>query len=174
MPNSANPFSFFTNSQDPNGTQLVQAPAYSITKVLTTAAIVLVPIGTVVVDGLTKLSFTSWQVVTLALGVMLFGAILGSADVLSRSRAAAAKLNAQSAASTPAVASTENGGQSHAVPGQIIPFKGTVKGHTHGASSKVSVVGLCAGDVPCLLVQPMGAAGGSYLLPATEVTIEQS
>ena len=60
------------------------------------------------------------------------------------------------------------------MPGQIIPFKGTVKGHTHGPSSKVTVVGLCAGDAPCFLVQPVGAAGGSYLLPASEITIEQS
>jgi len=175
MPSSANPFSFFTNSTAQD--TIVQAPAYSITKVLTTAAAVLVPLGTVVVAGFTKLSFSSWQIVSLAIGLLLLLAILASADVLGRSYAAAAKQKAQAAPSAGDASAKGQSAQTLAAIGQILLFKEPVVGQQHNATSSavVYVVGLCPGDTPCYLVHRLDAADGTYVrLPVAEVAIPQS
>lgn len=73
---------FFTNK---NATDAdVGSPAFSITKVLTTAALVIAPVVTVVTASVSSLDFTSGQVVVLSVALMAFVAVLGAADVLAR------------------------------------------------------------------------------------------
>jgi hypothetical protein len=84
---------FLTNT-DKNGSPVpnveVEAPAFSITKVLTTASLVLTPLSAVLVNAFEgdDFNFQPWHIVTLTLGVLGFLAITASSDVLARARCA--------------------------------------------------------------------------------------
>lgn len=138
---------FFQNTGDKaKGAQAVTAPAFSLTKVLSAAAIVVAPIATVVVDKIGKLNLTEWQYVSLALGVLLFLAIAASADVLARAYATGQKARQQLAPG-----------------GHLLPFKEPVDAHIGGQAGEapvaVDVVALSEGEEPYFLV--LGKANGS-------------
>lgn len=93
-----NPISFLLNqSEGSKKSADVEAPAFSLTKVLATVAAVVAPVVTVVVDKATNVNLTNWNWVALAIGVLGFLAITASADVLARSRATAAAANLKAA-----------------------------------------------------------------------------
>lgn len=76
---------FFTNktsTDDP-----VSANAYSLTKVLVTSGGVITPLVALVVNQIGNVRFSAWQIVALALGILGFAAIAGSADVIARALA---------------------------------------------------------------------------------------
>jgi hypothetical protein len=74
---------FFLNKKEQEK-QDVTAPAFSITKVLGAAAIIVAPIATLVVDATTKVDLSEDQFVTLALGLLAFVAVITAADVVAR------------------------------------------------------------------------------------------
>jgi hypothetical protein len=88
---------FFLNKTTEGGTTMpasatVSSPAFSITKVLTAGAVVIAPLGTVLVKIIQGKDFkpTPDQVVTLIIGLLGFVALLASADVLARAIGAGA------------------------------------------------------------------------------------
>ncbi|MGH8894640.1 MAG: hypothetical protein ACRDWY_15255 [Actinomycetes bacterium] len=88
----ANPFEFFLNSDpDREKAAIVEAPAFSITKVMAAVA----PLVTIVVAAVTagiqrnKDTFDSGQIIMLIIALLAFLAITGAADVISRGIAAA-------------------------------------------------------------------------------------
>jgi len=70
-------------------TDVVDAPAFSLTKVLATAALILTPVVSYLVKWLEIADFSESQVVTLIVAVLALLAILGAADVLARALATA-------------------------------------------------------------------------------------
>lgn len=70
-------------------TDVVEAPAFSLTKVLATAALILTPVVSYLVKWLEKAEFSTGQVVTLIVAVLALLAVLGAADVLARALATA-------------------------------------------------------------------------------------
>lgn len=93
-----NPVSFLLNQGiAAEEAEVVDAPAFSLTKVLASAAVVVTPIATALVAQLTKVTFTAETFVALAIGLLGFLAITASADVLARALATAAEKNAQAA-----------------------------------------------------------------------------
>jgi hypothetical protein len=85
---------FLLNAELPADKQVVDAPAFSITKVLASAGIIVGPIATLIADNLLNIDFSAWQLVSLAAALLLFLAILASADVVARSIATGAKAKA--------------------------------------------------------------------------------
>ncbi|MDQ1695969.1 MAG: hypothetical protein QOJ03_1322 [Frankiaceae bacterium] len=67
----------------------IGAPAFSITKVLATGAVVLTPLTTVLVKSLSNVKFSNGEIVALVIAVLAFCAILGAADVFARAIATA-------------------------------------------------------------------------------------
>lgn len=72
-----------------SSTDVVEAPAFSLTKVLATAAVILTPLVSYLVKWLEKAEFSTAQVVTLIAAVLGLLAVLGAADVLARALATA-------------------------------------------------------------------------------------
>jgi hypothetical protein len=93
---ATNPVDFLLNKSPaaPSGDP-VGAPAFSLTKVLSSAAIVVTPLATLLVDQFTKLSFTSGQIVALTVAILGFLAIASAADVLARAISASADSRAK-------------------------------------------------------------------------------
>lgn len=85
-----NPIKFLTNEGADAGTTGVVAPAFSLTKVLASAAIIIGPIATLIVNKVGDVDFSPGQIVALALGLLGFLAIVTAADVIARAIAAAA------------------------------------------------------------------------------------
>jgi len=164
---------FLLNKTDAGKDAVVQAPAFSITKVLTAAAIVVGPIATVIVDKVTKLNFSGWQVVSLAVGLLLFVAITASADVIGRSVAAAAEAG-RKAAEANLGAAEANGKAVEAYTAQLIPFQRPLNGKQKqdGFDSPVCVLAAAPGGVPRYLVRPADQPDGPLTwLPCKEVAI---
>lgn len=65
----------------------VDAPAFSITKVLVAAATSVLPIVVLLITIFGEFDFDSTHIVALILGILAFLAIVGAADVLARARA---------------------------------------------------------------------------------------
>lgn len=78
-----NPISLLLNRGVEN--QAVTAPAFSITKVIATSAVVLAPLGTYLVKAIANVKFTPGQVVALIVAILAVLALTSSADVLARS-----------------------------------------------------------------------------------------
>jgi hypothetical protein len=156
-----NPVSFLLNRGDQES-QVVGAPAYSLTKVLTSAAVIVGPIATLLVDKLSKVNFSPGQIVALAIGLLGFLAIAAAADVLSRSYAAAAK---ERSAATAAGLKAEQAAQ-----GRLVPFPHPVSGRriTREEDRDVKVLASAYGDQPYFLVDE--GAGQLTWLPASHVT----
>ncbi len=92
-----NPLQFLLNGEPKKKEEaVVEGPAFSLTKVLTVAAILLLPVVTYIVTYLENAKFTTGQVTALILGVLAFLAVASAADVLARGIATAAQLQASS------------------------------------------------------------------------------
>jgi hypothetical protein len=145
--------------------QVVEAPAFSLTKVLASAAVVVTPIATLLVDKLADVNLTAWNYTVLAVAVLGFLAITASADVYSRAYATAAKEHATAA--TAAI------GTAAAGLGHIVTFNEPIAGHhinntPNVADPEVEVLASAYSDGPRLLVKENGSV---TWLPAAEVKI---
>jgi hypothetical protein len=110
-----NPVSFLLNQgEDAQSSAVVEAPAFSLTKVLSAGAIIITPLATVLVDQIKDLNFSAGNYVVLTVGLLGFLAITASADVLGRSLATSAEKNALAAEKSAQVAVASLG--------QFIPF----------------------------------------------------
>lgn len=117
--------------------QTVSAPAFSITKVLSTVALIVAPLVTIITDVESKkVQITSWQYVALALGLLGFLAVVSSADVWARAYATAHKAEQMNAA-------------------HLLRFAEPLTGHLKDKASKpVHVLAAAEGDEPYFLVVP--------------------
>lgn len=155
---------------------VVEAPAFSITKVLTSAAVVVTPIATIIVDNLADVNLTAWNYTVLALGLLGFLAIASAADVYSRAYASAAKEQAtatKAAAKEHAKAATAAIGTTAAGLGHIVTFKAPLAGHHINddpgvADPEIEVLASGFSDGPRFLVKENGSV---TWLPASEVEI---
>ena len=87
---------FFLNSgKEAQEKEVVDAPAFSLTKVLAAAAVIVPPLATLLVEQLEDVDLRAANYVALAIGVLGFLAITAAADVLARSLATAAEKNAE-------------------------------------------------------------------------------
>jgi hypothetical protein len=95
-----NPVDFLLNKEtDPAelAKQAVEAPAFSLTKVLGTAALIVAPVATVIVEALGTIELDAQHYVALAIGLFGFLAVAAAADVVARSVVTAAETNATAA-----------------------------------------------------------------------------
>jgi hypothetical protein len=144
----AGPVEFLLNQGDEaQAKEVVEAPAFSLTKVLAAGAVVVAPIATLLVEQLQNVDLRAQHYVALAIGVLGFLAITAAADVLARSLAAAAQRNAEAAQNT-AHAST-------AGIGQFIQFQDPLAAHqgTGTARSSVEVLAVAHAGEPYFLVK---------------------
>ncbi len=149
----ANPLEFLSNrGENAKTNQVVEAPAFNLTKVLGAGAIIITPIATLLVEALKKHdNFKAQHYVALAIGLLGFLAITAAADMLARSIAVAAKQNAEAAqrgldtARVRAVASMA----------RLVPFDTPIAAHRvrAGADEPVKVLAAASADDPYLLVQ---------------------
>jgi hypothetical protein len=110
-----NPVSFLLNrGQDAQDSTVVEAPAFSLTKVLSTLAVILTPLATLLVKAINDVHFSASNYTVLIVAVLGFLAIAASADVLGRSIATSAEKNAQAAEKNAEVAVASLG--------QFVPF----------------------------------------------------
>jgi hypothetical protein len=141
MATTRDPIDFILNrSTSEAANQVVTAPAFSLTKVLASAAIIIGPIATLVVDKLSKsVNLTGGSLVALALGLLGFLAITASADVLARAWATAAEKNAAGA---------------EAGRGRLVRFATPIDGHRIDGKTNpdVVVIGFAQGNPPRFLV----------------------
>jgi hypothetical protein len=94
-----NPVSFLLNQgSEAKDKAVVEAPAFSLTKVLTAGSVIVAPIATYIVDKFKDQGLTAQHYVVLTIGLLGFLAITAAADVLARSLATAAEKNARAAA----------------------------------------------------------------------------
>jgi hypothetical protein len=121
-----NPVSVLLNqSGEAKDAQVVQAPAFSLTKVLAAAAVIVTPIAAVLVDQLKTVNLTAGNYVALAASVLGFLAIASAADVLGRSYATGAKEKA-----TAMTAAAEKSAEAaQAALGQVVTFETPLAGH---------------------------------------------
>jgi hypothetical protein len=138
------------------------ARAFSLTKVLSSGAIVVGPLATLLVDKISNIDFSPGQIVALAIGLLGFLAFTASADVLGRSYAAATKLSSDSAATELRAA--------QAAHGQLVPFPSPVQGRmiAPGADPPVKILASAFGDQAYFLVR--SEAGDLSWVPAPQVT----
>jgi hypothetical protein len=135
------PVSFLLNrGQDAQDNAVVEAPAFSLTKVLSTLAVIATPLATLLVTKINDLDFSAGNYVVLIVAVLGFLAIAASADVLGRSIATSAEKNAQAA-----VASL----------GQFTPFPPlrALRISTSGTAADIEVLGAAQAHEPFFLVK---------------------
>lgn len=87
--NWSKPIRLLTNRNEDD--VLVKAPAYSLTKMLQSGALVVTAVVGILTARLPEVEFSSWQIVALTSATLAFLAVTASADVLSRGYAAAAQ-----------------------------------------------------------------------------------
>ncbi|WP_328989303.1 hypothetical protein OG394_24030 [Kribbella sp. NBC_01245] len=104
---SFDPKKWLLNS-DGAGDQVVKAPAFSLTKVLTIATPLLTIVVGLVGDYMKdkEINWAPSHIVSLALGVLALVAIISAADLIARGVATAATVTADGAARQPASLST--------------------------------------------------------------------
>ena len=115
------PAEFFLNQGTNSEKQVVEAPAFSLTKVLGAGAVIITPLATVLVEQLkNKDNFKAGDYVVLAIGLLGFLAITAAADVLSRGFVTAAKKEAEAA--------KHGGVQATASMAHLVPFETPIAG----------------------------------------------
>jgi hypothetical protein len=156
--------SFLHNSDPKQGEQ--ETRAFSLTKVLSSAAIVIGPIATLLVDKLSKINFSAGQIVALAIGLLGFLALTASADVLGRSYAAGAKNSSDAATSELKAA--------QAGMAQFLPFPHPVRGRqiTAKEDPPIEVLASAYADKGYFLVRD--GAGEFSWMEASKVTFADS
>jgi hypothetical protein len=85
-------FNFFLNKDDKD--TVVNAPAFSITKVMAVIAPVVTALASVVTSWIRGSNFTSTQVTVLIVSLLAFLAVTASADVIARGMATSAEKQA--------------------------------------------------------------------------------
>jgi hypothetical protein len=85
----ANVIDFLLNKGASGDAQVVDAPAFSLTKVLGSAATIIAPLSALLANWLTDANLNAGDYVALTLGLLAFLAITASADVLARAWATA-------------------------------------------------------------------------------------
>ena len=154
-----NPVKFLLN-QGGDGAEamVVEAPAFSLTKVMTAGAVIVTPLATLVIEKLNDEGLRANQLVVIAVGLLGFLAITAAADVLARAIATAAEKNAVAAVTSIA---------------QFSPFKAPLPGtrvsaDAHTPDPAVDVLAAAQGDVAYFLVRE-----GDKLSwwPASEIAI---
>jgi hypothetical protein len=129
-----NPISFLLNqSQTAIDSATVTAPAFSLTKVLASAAIIITPISAYLVDQLSKVTLSAGNYVALAAALLGFLAIASAADVLGRSYATAASNEALSGLGQVVMFNTPIPG-THLQPGPDIPVQVLASAHVDGGA----------------------------------------
>jgi hypothetical protein len=88
-----NPFSLFLNSGKEEAA-VVQAPAFSLTKVMALVAPVVTGLTAYLTAAIKNEAFTTGQITTLIVGLMAFLAVTSAADVLARGIATSAHATA--------------------------------------------------------------------------------
>jgi len=139
---------FFLNQGENSEKQVVEAPAFSLTKVLTAGAVIVTPIATIVVEQVEKHeNFRAHHYVALAIGLLGFLAIASAADVLARALVTGADKKAEAANATRLQAAA---GAAH-----LVPFDTPVPSHHDkvGRDAPVKVLAAASGDEPYLLIQ---------------------
>ena len=139
---------FFLNQGENSEKQVVEAPAFSLTKVLASGAVVVTPIAALVLDALeTHVNFRAHHYVALAIGLLGFLAIASAADVLARALVTGAEKKAQAANATRL--------QAAARAARLVPFDTPVPSHhvKVGLDAPVKVLAAASGDDPYLLIQ---------------------
>jgi hypothetical protein len=139
---------FFLNQGTNSEKQVVEASAFSLTKVLGAGAVIITPLATLLVEQLKKHdNFKAGHYVALALGVLGFLAITAAADVLSRGFVTAAEKEAKAAKA--------GGVQAAANMARLVPFETPITGlrALSGPDETVKVLAAASGDHPYLLVQ---------------------
>jgi hypothetical protein len=152
-------------SEDAQEAQVVEAPAFSLTKVLAASAVVITPLATFIVDQLSKVNLSAGNYTTLVLGLLGFLAITASADVFSRAYATAAKEHATAAT---AAITTATAGVGH-----VVPFTKPLAAHRISnkegvGDAAVEVLASAYADGPRFLVKEDSSV---TWLRASEVTI---
>jgi hypothetical protein len=135
-----NPVSFLLN-QDGTEDQVVDAPAFSLTKVLASLAVIVTPIATLLVDKIGSIDLHARNYVVLAVAVLAFLAIASAADVLARAIATAAATKRQ--------LDVQNAGQLLRF---TPPMQGSLMSQT-GWDISVSVLALANVGEPVYLIQ---------------------
>ena len=144
--------------------QVVDAPAFSLTKVLASGGVIITPIATVVVAAVEKQAdFRPHHYVALAIGLLGFLAITAAADVLARATVTAAQKKTEAAQKESATARV------HVA--RLIPFEEPVGAlrALDGPDERVEVLAAASADDPYLLVQ--GTDGKITWVPAKEVKV---
>ena len=118
--------------------QAVEAPAFSLTKVLGTAALIVAPIAAYLVDRLSALNLNEQHFVALAIGLFGFLAVAAAADVVARSVVTAAEKNAEATVAGLC---------------RFIPFDDPVPARTRSSGTRVEVLAVTHGREPYCLVQ---------------------
>lgn len=151
---------FLLNRTD-DGSQSVEAPAFALTKVLSSAAVIVTPLATLIVEKTSSIDLTSGEYVTLAIALLGFLAVTSSADVLARSIAAAGRSKTDAG---------QQNAKAHAVAaGRLIPFDAPLAGRRMNADGSghtdVQVLAAAQSDGPLFLVKeadaPLGWAKAS-------------
>jgi hypothetical protein len=142
------PLDFFLNQgEEAEQKQVVEAPAFSLTKVLASGAVIITPLATLLVDKLDKADFRPAHYVALALGLLGFLAIASAADVLARAIGTAAVKKAEAA--------TAGQAQAAANAARLVPFDTPVTAlwSLPGPDQQVKVLAAASAGDPYLLVQ---------------------
>lgn len=137
----ASPLKFLLNQgSEGEAKDVVEAPAFSLTKVLSAGAVIIAPIAALIVDSLKDKDLKPSHYVALAIALLGFLAITAAADVLARALATAAERNAQASA---------------ARIGQFIQFQSPLDAHrvTSGEDRKVTVLAAATAGEPYFLVK---------------------
>jgi hypothetical protein len=147
----AGPVDFLLNRGPDAEKQVVEAPAFSLTKVLGAGAVIITPIATLIADEIQNADFEPNHFVALALGLLGFLAITAAADVLARAIGSAAKNNLKAAQKGSQAARA----QAAASAARLVPFDTPIAAHRvlAGADEPVKVLAAASADDPYFLVQ---------------------
>jgi hypothetical protein len=155
----ANPVDFMLNTGANADKQVVEAPAFSLTKVLGAGAVIITPIATVIIDAVQKqTNFKANHYVALAIGLLGFLAITAAADVLARAIGAAAKSKATAAEKNVDAALEASAAarvRAAASAARLVPFDTPILAQLvqPGADEPVKVLAAASADDPYLLVK---------------------
>ena len=149
--------------------QVVDAPAFSITKVLGLGAVIIAPLATYVTEQLSEVELESAHYVAIVLGLLGFLAVTAAADVLARGIATAASKSAEVAEAQAKIVDARRA--------RLMTFESPVAAHRRVAREPnkpnkrdvpIKLLALAGGQKPYLLAQE-----GDELnwLPEEDVTI---
>jgi hypothetical protein len=159
----------FLLNKGPNAEkQVVDAPAFSLTKVLAAGAVIITPIATVIVDAVQEhADFKAQHYVALAIGLLGFLALTAVADVLARALVTAAEKKTDAAQKESDTAHMRLATSA----ARLVPFDKPVGAlrALAGPDERVEVLAAASADDPYFLVQTKD--GKITWVPAKEVKL---